>query len=321
MKKIIIIILICVSLYFSARILLVWNSRNSESETRVSFEIPPGSSLNKISQILLEKELIRDSFVFRIFAIWNGFAKEFQAGSYVIQKNLTFSEISEFLQKGKSKEIKITIPEGSTIAQIDQILYKKNLIDKEEFIDCANFCNFTLDIDNFEGFLWPSTYFVNTNNFSVKSFISRLYKNFEVQLAPFDKNIKNSKRSKSEIIIVASMIEKEAFTKEEMPKIADVIWKRLDEKIPLGIDATTRYAKKDWKAPLYKKDFETNSPYNTRKKLGLPPTAISNPGIHAIKAAIFPEKTEFYYYLHDKNGQIHFSKTLEEHNRKKIKYL
>jgi hypothetical protein len=96
-----------------------------------------------------------------------------------------------------------------------------------------------------------------------------------------------------------------------MPQVADVLWKRLDERIHLGVDATTRYELNDWKRPLYTEDFEKDTPYNTRRNYGLPPTAISNPGLPAIKAAIFPEETPYYYYLHDRKGQIHFAKDLD----------
>ncbi len=89
----------------------------------------------------------------------------------------------------------------------------------------------------------------------------------------------------------------------------------------LGVDATTRYALNDWKRSLTSADFETDSPYNTRKRKGLPPTAIANPGIEALRAAVYPQASDYYYYLHDSSGKVHFSKTLEEHVQNKQKYL
>ena len=117
------------------------------------------------------------------------------------------------------------------------------------------------------------------------------------------------------------MIEREANLDAEMPMIADVLWKRLDEGIHLGVDATTRYELNEWKRPLYTADFQKDSPYNTRKKYGLPPTAISNPGIKAIRAAVYPKKNKYYYYLHDRKGQIHWGKTHDDHVRNKQQYL
>ncbi|MCK5461274.1 endolytic transglycosylase MltG [Candidatus Gracilibacteria bacterium] len=323
MKKILLLAVLFLGLYFSARVLLVWDKPNSEDVTRVSLEIVPGTSVKRIAFLLKEKDLILDDFVFRVFVKLNGLESKLQAGDYILQKNLTLSEITDILQHGKSQEMKITIPEGSTIDQIDEILTKKSLIEAGDFKKCTATCDLGFSISTLEGYLFPSTYFINTNNFSSKKFIQRLYRNFNVQIADFRIDIQKNGRTLEEIVIVASMIEREAFgdSYEEKQKIANVIWKRLDERMYLGIDATTRYELGDWKRPLYTEDFESNSPYNTRRKLGLPPTAISNPGVLSLKSAIYPQETPYYYYLHDRNGGVHFGKTLQEHNENKLKYL
>lgn len=323
MKKILLLAIVFLGLYFSARILLVWDKPNSESLARVSLEIKPGTSVKKISEILKQKNLIRDDFVFRIFLKWKGLESKLQAGEYILQRNLTFFEISEILQHGKSSEIKITIPEGSTIDQIDQILTKKLLIERGEFKNCTATCDLGFSISNLEGYLFPSTYFENVKNFSNKKFIQRLYNTFNSQIKTLRSDISKSNRTLNEVVIVASMIEREAFgdSYEEKQEIADVIWKRLDERIHLGIDATTRYELNDWKRQLYTEDFQLDSPYNTRKKLGLPPTAISNPSFLSLKAAVYPKDTPYYYYLHDNKGIVHFGKTLEDHNANKRKFL
>ncbi len=321
MKKLLLLTIIFSSLYFSARILLVWDKPNSTSETRVAVQVQKGTSLKSISEILYERELIRDSLAFQLFIKWNNLDTKLQAGEYIIQRNLTFSEVAEVLQHGKSSEIKVTIPEGSTIQQIDTILAKKSLIEKGEFLNCASFCELDFTISNLEGFLFPSTYFVNPKTFVIKNFIQRLHREFQKKIKSFRDDIASSGRTLNEVIIVASMIEREAANDFEMPEIADIIWKRLDNNVHLGIDATTRYEKNDWKSPLYSEDFEKDSPYNTRKRRGLPPTAISNPGLAALNAAVHPKENPYWYYLHDRNGQVHFAETLEEHNRYKRQYL
>ena len=322
MKKIVIFFLLLLSLYLGSRFSLTWTRPNSTSQSRVVFEIPAGSSLSSVAQILFERELIKDSWSFIIFSKIKGFDKKYQAGDYVLQKNLNFREISDILQHGRSAEIKVTIPEGSTISQIDEILSKLGLSRSGEFERCANFCDLPFEVSFLEGRLFPSTYYVSRKNFNISKFITRLYRNFQVKsVLPLQKEIANSGRSLEQIIIVASMIEREANTEEEMAKISDVIWKRLDEGIHLGIDATTRYELNDWKRPLATKDFAEISPYNTRKNYGLPPTAISNPSIMAMRAAVLPEENDFYYYLHDRSGNIHFSRTNAEHEEKKKRYL
>lgn len=323
MKKLLVLFVLGLCLYGAARLHLSWTRVNSESQTRVSFTIPAGTSLKGIATLLEEKELISDAWSFEMYARWNSLSNKFQAGDYIMMRNLTFAEVAEMIQSGRSTEIKVTLPEGSTIKQIDAILAKKNLIKIGDFEDCANTCDLGFRIENLEGYLFPSTYFVNVNSFSSKKFIQRLYQNFQIQIEPFQRDIQQSGRTLNDFVIVASMIEREAFgdSLDEKKMIADVIWKRLDERIHLGIDATTRYELNDWKRPLYTEDFQSDSPYNTRRSYGLPPTAISNPSMASFEAAVRPTANVYYYYLHDKTGKIRFGKTLEDHNRNKEKYL
>ncbi len=319
--KFLILVLVFFGLYLGGRIGLVWDKPNSDSDTRVSVEIPGGSSLNRIVGILEDRDLIRDSWVFKLYVKRHGLGTKLQAGNYIIQRNLRFEEIVEVLQSGKSKEMKVTIPEGSTIDQIDALLARKSLIEEGEFKKCAATCDLGFTLDSVEGYLFPSTYFVPSQGFSSKNFIQRLYRNWKVKIDPLRGDI--PPRTVDQVVKVASMIEREAFgdSYEEKQQISDVIWKRLDEGIHLGIDATTRYEKNDWKGALYTADFAKDTPYNTRKRMGLPPTAISNPGEAAIKAAVYPVDTPYYYYLHDPTGKIHFGRTYDEHNENKRKYL
>lgn len=323
MKKFLLLILLFVSLYFTARVLLVWDKPNSDDTARVSVTIDRGTSLSSITKKLKNKYLIRDELVFKLYVKWNKLATKLQAGDYILQRNLTFSEIVEILQSGKSEELKITIPEGSTIKQIDEILTRKSLIQSGEFENCAATCTLSFRIPNLEGYLFPSTYFINPKTFNSKVFIERLYKNFQIQIEPFRADIKTSGRTLDEIVRVASMVEREAFGTNmlEKKKIAGIMWKRLDEGITLGIDATTRYQLNEWKRPLYTEDFEVKSLYNTRRNRGLPPTAISNFSIDAFESTVNWEKTEYYYYLHDCSGKIWFGVTNDDHvgNKYKVK--
>ncbi len=323
MKKYLFLVLLLIFCYFAGRVVMVWDKPNSDSSSRVTFTVPKGASLNKIIGILDEKELIRDPLVFKWFIRYNGLSTKLQAGDYVVQKDLTFAELAEILQNGKSEEVRITIPEGYTIEQIDALLAKKSLTSPGEFKDCTSTCDLGFQVEALEGYLFPSTYFEPYQSFTVRKFIQRLYRTFQQQITALRMDISASERTLDEVVKVASMIEREAFgdSYEEKQMIADVIWKRLDEGIHLGIDATTRYEKNDWTGPLYAEDFAKDTPYNTRRKLGLPPTAISNPGLDSLKAAVYPKSTEYYYYLHDSSGKVHFGKNLEEHNENKRKYI
>lgn len=323
MKKVFFAIIVLIGIYGGARLQYHWARPNSDSQTRVSFTIPKGSSVQRVADILEDKEVVRDSWSFYVYARWNGGANKLQAGEYILPRNLTYAEVFEILQTGKSKEMKVTIPEGSTIKQIDDILARKNLIRPGEFEQCTNTCTFSFRVGSFEGYLFPSTYFINPQTFTVKGFIKRLYDNFQVHFSKYKADITAAGRTFEQVIIVASMIEREAFgdSLEEKKIISGIIWKRLDEGIHLGIDATTRYELNDWKRPLYTEDFQTNSPYNTRRTLGLPPTAISNPSMDSIKAAVYPQDSPYYYYLHDRTGKIRFGETNADHVKNKEKYL
>ena len=321
MKKLLLLAVLLVGLYMGGRLFIAWREPNTESTARVNFEIPRGASLKTIAATLYEKELIRDKWAFEMYVRYHRLGRKLQAGEYVVQRNLTFEEMVQILQNGRSSEIKITIPEGFTISQIDERLAKLGLIEQGAFAYCAAHCVFSFSSESLEGYLFPSTYYVAVDGFTSKKFIEQLYATFQQQLKPYRTDIANSERTLDEIVIVASMVEREAITDDEMPQIADVIWKRLDDGMPLGIDATTRYELNDWKRALYAEDFEGDSPYNTRRNAGLPPTAISNPGIRAFAAAINPETNDYYYYLHDSSGRVHFARTHDEHVQNKNQYL
>ena len=316
------------SAYLGSRIHYAWNwVAQPEGSVRVDFEIPLGSSLKQISAILHQQGMIQDPWAFGWYVRWHDLEKKLQAGQYVLTRDMGLPEIIEALQSGRGQEMKITIPEGFTVQQIDQLLAQKLLLEPGALINCAAHCNLGDTPPSLEGYLFPSTYYVDPQQFSAENFLKRLYQTFQRKIQPYRTQIP-SHRTVEQVVTVASMIEREAFgaSMEEKQLIADVMWKRLDEGIPLGIDATTRYEKvlRDgvpWTTPLYQEDFLELTPYNTRRQRGLPPTAISNPGEAALKAAILPQGNEFYYYLHDRSGRIHFSKTLEEHNIKKRRYL
>jgi UPF0755 protein len=152
--------------------------------------------------------------------------------------------------------------------------------------------------------------------------ILRMLDNFDTKL---DSELRSeiAKRGYSihQIVTMASLIEKESRKDEEKPIIAGILWKRLEEGMILGVDATVRFALNKWTAPLTVADLNTDSPYNTRKKGGLPPGPISNFSLSSLRAAIMPEASEYYYYLHGNDGQIRYGRTNEEHNENKRNYL
>lgn len=313
--------LIILGIYMTARTWLSWNRPNSDDSSIVTFTVAQGTSASAIAEQLEQLGLIRDSLPFKLYVKYNNLSPQLQAGDFSARRDLTYTELMDVLGNGRSVEVKVTIPEGLTIAQIDELMAKKGLTQAGEIIKCATSCPVATGLDNLEGFLFPSTYSIVADTITPESFISRLYNTFKAQMAPLEKEIAASGRTMDQIVNVASMIERETRKNEEMPIVSGVIWKRLDEGIPLGIDATTRYELNNWDKPLYTKDFETNSGYNTRRVRGLPPTAIANPGYAALEAAVRPQTSEWYYYLHDNNGIIRYARTNDEHNKNRAQYL
>ena len=294
---------------------------------KVPLSIEYGTSVKGIVAELYEKEIIDKEWPMLLYLKWYGKQNHLQAGDFIIQQGLPVEELVVQLSSGRVLEIPVRIIEGSTIEEIDNLLVSKALIEDGEFEKCAQKCkfpnyNFVYD-GNIEGYLFPDTYFVEIDEFEVKSFIERLLTNFERRFLS-DENkatYRDANRTLQQVVTMASIIEKEEWNTANMPMISGILWKRLDEWIPLGADATTRYYEGKKTEALVTADFQKDNPYNTRRKLGLPPTAIGSPGLKALEAALYPKSSKYYYYLHGNDGRIRYAITNDEHNQNKYKYL
>ncbi len=294
---------------------------------KVPIFIEYGTTTKEIVSILKEKGIIETEWPMLVYLKWYKESNNLQAGDFIIKQGTPIPELVDILSHARTTEIPIRIIEGQTIEEIDELLFKKELTQKGEFIECTKKCDFSdynfINNNSLEGFLFPDTYFVEIKNFNTQSFIKRLLNNFQNRFLS-EENISiytKQGRSLYDIVIMASIIEKEEWNTENMPIVSGILWKRLDERIHLGADATTRYYENKSTEKLTKEDFSKNNPYNTRRVLGLPPTAIGNPGLKALNATLYPEKSKYYYYLHDGNGNIHYSVTNDEHNDKRTRYI
>lgn len=292
------------------------------------FTIKKGDNLKKIALSLEEENLILDKDSFSWYGRLNGLDKEIKTGRFPLLSSQTTPEIYDTIISNRTREEIVTIPEGSTIKDIDKILEKLQLTQAGEFLATTNnFNNYSkygfLNREKLEklphpleGYLFPDTYFVSASNFSSESFLSLLLNTFEKKAIPV---ITGSDRPGEEVLIVASMIEKEANKDVDRPIIGGIIWKRLDEGWLLGIDATLLYLKDDREIDYF--DLREDTPYNTRLNGGLPPGPIANPGLASIKAAAQPKESEYYYYLTSRDGEMIYSKTDSEHVTNKNLYL
>lgn len=297
----------------------------------VEFVVIKGQGVKEISQQLEKAKLIRSVWWFEIYVWYKKMGASMQAGKYAIGQNFNVSQIVNAITGGKVivNEVKITFPEGFTYKQvrarlIEQGLSGANAIGNETTGDYQVQYKFLSDAPanvGLEGFLFPDTYIFDRDSKS-SAIIKKFLDNFDKKLTPdLREQISQQGKKFYEVIILASIVQQEADKEEEMPLIAGVFAKRLSIGMALESDATINYitGKKD-RQPLYD-DLKVKSPYNTYLNRGLPPGPISNPGLAAIKAAIVPASTDYLYFLHPLNNPTVFSRTLDEHNKNKARWL
>ena len=297
----------------------------------VEFTVTRGIGVKEISWQLAEAKLIRSVWWFKAYVWYKKLSGSMQAGKYALGQNFNVPQIVETIIGGKVilNEVRITFPEGFTYQQIKTRLAEQNLpansdLGSEAVGDYQVQYKFLSDAPagaSLEGFLFTDTYIFNRDDKN-SAVIKKFLDNFDKKLTPFlREQIDRQNRKIYDIIILASIIQQEAIGEEDMPLIASVFANRLRINMALESDATVNYVtgKKD-RQPLYE-DLKVKSPYNTYQNRGLPPGPISNPGLAAIKAAIFPATTDDLFFLHPLDGPTVFSKTLDEHNRNKAHWL
>lgn len=273
--------------------------------------IEKGTGLKEVAQNLEKEGIIRSSFVFSILMKYSGNESNIKAGKYLFEKRFSVFGLMRKLIKGdyNTSLLRITIPEGSAIKDINRIFKERG------------FDDFEIKDRQLEGYLFPDTYFFPITA-TAEEAAKKMKENFDSKITPdLNEAIKKGNRKFEDILKMASLIEKEAAKAEDRKIISGILWKRLEAKIPLQVDATLFYVTGKNTFELTTDDLKINSPYNTYRYLGLPLTPICNPGLDAIKAAVFPEKSPYWYYLSDRAGNVYYSKTHDEHIQKKQKYL
>jgi UPF0755 protein len=286
------------------------------------FSVKRGEGVFEIAQNLKKEELIKSPFFFNFYILLTGKTRNLQAGDYLLSSSLSVKEIAQNMIEGNSfKEREITIIEGWGIKEIGNYFADRGIFSYEEVIEKSKSSSFDFDFleDNIEGYLFPDTYRIYRDD-EVEDVFEKMILNFEEKVVKgLKEKIERQERSLSDIIIMASMIEREVINIDEKKVVSGLLWKRKENGIPLQVDATINYI--TGRREITKEDKKIDSPYNTYQYKGLPLGAICNPGIESIVAALEPKETNFWYYLSRPDGVTMFSKTLEEHNVKKSKYL
>ena len=273
--------------------------------------IPKGSSPHKISKILKDSEVISSQKLFIALIKFYGYSTKLQAGLYDFNTKDSLSVIIEKIKNGESKNIKVTIPEGFNIKQIAKVLSENNICDGKNFILLAQ-------QQNMEGYLFPNTYFL-LPQMSEQEVINVMNEEFnKFWTKEKEERLQQINRTKRDVIILASIVEKEAIADSERPIIAGVFLNRLAKGMRLESCSTVLYAMGINKERLSFEDLKIDSPYNTYKYKGLPPGPICSPGAKAIDAVLYPQVTDSLYFVSKGNGTHYFSSTFEQHIKNKI---
>ena len=262
------------------------------------FSIERGQGSWKIAQLLQKEGFIRSANFFEMYAVLTNSTNKLQAGTYVISPALSTFQIVRKLASGDVVRKRITVIEGWTIQDIAEYLGQEKVVSGKDI----------LAFQNQEGRLFPDTYELPPG-VTAAEVITLMTDNFKKKAGNVSANE----------LIMASILEKEVKTLQDKKIVSGILWKRLKTGIALQVDATITYITKAGK--VSSADLAIDSPYNTYKRRGLPPTPISNPGLESIQAAVKPQESPYWYYLSTPKGETIFSRTLDEHNKAKQQFL
>ncbi|MCS6774318.1 MAG: endolytic transglycosylase MltG [Anaerolineae bacterium] len=306
----------------------------SSDPTPRLFVVSPGESVSSIAQRLEAQGLIRDANLFRLYVRMRGLDATLRAGSFTLRPNMSIEQIALALQRSAGNEVQVTIPEGKRREEIADLLEQQVGISADEFralTSRASAYGYTflqgLPPDaTLEGFLFPDTYRLPENP-TAQDAILRMLDAFGQKAAPLLEQARAQGKDPYDVLIVASIVEREAVIGSERPLIASVYWNRLRIGQPLQADPTTQYAlgyqpdqQTWWKRGLTLEDLRYADPagYNTYVNPALPPGPIASPGLSSIEAALRPAETNFFYFVASCNGDgtHQFSVTFAEHQSK-----
>lgn len=304
---------------------------NPNSDELVDFEVPSGASTTRIAKLLKESGLIENENIFRFKSKFNKLDGKFQAGQYLLSPSMSMNEIMKQLQNGKRETVMFTVPEGLTLKEVAQTLAKQGIVTEADFFAACE-DDYSYDFlpangtkvgslsakaNRLEGYLYPETYSVYKDA-SAHDVIDRMLSQFKKIVETKLEGTVPSSYTLNDMVILASIIEKECGSDSERNTISGVFWNRLNKGMMLQSDVTIIYALPEGKA------FSTSydSPYNTYIVKGLPVGPICSPSLKSINAALNPESHKYFYFVlkGDKTGTCFFASTYEEHLKNVAQY-
>ena len=286
--------------------------------------VKSGQGFQSFSKMLRERDIIEHPAKFRLLARIKGYDKKIKAGEYRLSSAMKPNKILEIMVQGKVLLHRLTIPEGYNLQQIARAVSTAGFGNEIDFLKAATDPDLVhaqgIDAETFEGYLFPDTYYFPKGTLPEK-IISSMVKRFRsVFLPEWKEQAKSMGLTIHQVVTLASIIEKETGVAAERPVISSVFHNRLNRKMRLESDPTVIYGIKDFNGNITRKDLSTSTPYNTYTITGLPPGPISNTGVEAIKAVLYPADTEFLFFVSRKDMTHQFSTNIRDHNRAVRKY-
>ncbi|WP_020615817.1 endolytic transglycosylase MltG [Paenibacillus daejeonensis] len=319
--------------------LYLWNGlRPAPTGEAVRVEVARGSSPGRVAETLEKEGIIRNSFIFKYYLRLKDEGPAFKAGAYELHPGMELDAIIAKLNSGDTlleDTIRFTVPEGYTVTQMAERLAAQGLVDEERFLEvaasqtmlAASVSAGKITVSDqmnqlLEGYLFPETYELvkdSTEQDIITRMLTELDRKLQQLPEGWEDELETLGVSFHEMMTIASMIEREVVLPEERPVVAGIIYNRLQDNMMLQIDATVQYALGRQKDRLFESDLLIESPYNTYQQTGLPPGPIASPSLAAIEAALYPEDTEYFFYVTKKDGTSghYFSVTYNEHLRNK----
>jgi len=286
--------------------------------------IPDGATFQQVATMLEREGLIKTSAFFVYSGKSQSADRKVHAGEYELNPGMTPAEILAILLNGHVVLHPLTIPEGLTIAQIAEVAAQDGFVDRAEFLRLAKDQTFISSLgvkaETLEGYLYPDTYKF-PRGIKTREVLVAMVEQLRQEVGPdLHARMQELKMTMHEMLTLASVIEKETGSGSERPEISAVFHNRLKKHIPLQSDPTVIYGLPAFDGNIHKKDLSSPSPYNTYRVQGLPPGPIANPGIQAIRAALYPSDSHSLYFVSRNDGTHQFSATLIEHNKAVEKY-
>lgn len=306
----------CKKIFFSIVIVCIFffvflSSPPSNFPTNTVLTISPGETLSAVATDLHTARAIRSTFLFRTAVTVFGGEKGVRAGDYLLDAPESSLVLAYRVSKGdfRLEPVKLTIPEGWSVAQIGTYIGERIIgFDIE---------NFRLLAKSKEGFLFPDTYFVSPLA-DPHDIIDIMSNNFDIATAALRED--STSHPFADIVTLASLVEAEAATAEDRRIVAGILWKRLELGMPLQVDSSFLYINGKNTYELTRNDLQIDSPYNTYRYKGLPPTPINNPGLESLRATLEPVSSDYLYFLSSRDGKIYYAATLADHNKNKVSY-